>query len=170
MLVGDRSKSRPLAAGDHIFFSAPNLVAPADPWTISRHAKRICFPSVLAACDMAGNIDSNTGNANATPVPWRNVRRERCFFVINTNPLRTFVEKHRDTKTQRHKESRRRLSLCLCVFVSLCFFSCSTLSRTRFSPAHLEWSALYDSQDEHGKPIIIARRLASDGANRRHVG
>src|SRR5207248_872799 len=41
-------------------------------------------------------------------------------------------EKHGDTKTQRHKGTKKaatndsywRSSLCLCVFVSLCFFSC----------------------------------------------
>src|SRR5262249_4310374 len=35
-------------------------------------------------------------------------------------------KKHRDTKTQRHKGARKknfgRAPLCLCVFVSLCFF------------------------------------------------
>src|SRR5439155_9463550 len=31
----------------------------------------------------AGTIDSSSGNATVTPAPQRNVRRERCFLVMN---------------------------------------------------------------------------------------
>src|SRR6267143_7152648 len=31
----------------------------------------------------AGTIDSSSGNATVTPAPRRNVRRERCLFVMN---------------------------------------------------------------------------------------
>ena len=32
----------------------------------------------------AGTMDSRKGNAIVTPAPVRNVRRERCFFVMNS--------------------------------------------------------------------------------------
>src|SRR4029453_14979455 len=31
----------------------------------------------------AGTIDSSRGSASVTPLPRRNVRRDRCFFVMN---------------------------------------------------------------------------------------
>src|SRR5262245_22173313 len=43
---------------------------------------------VLAAADCrigvaAGTMDSRNGKAIVTPAPWRKVRRERCFLVMN---------------------------------------------------------------------------------------
>src|SRR2546422_8562558 len=39
--------------------------------------------AVCASGVAAGTIDSRKGKAMVTPAPRRNVRRERCFFVMN---------------------------------------------------------------------------------------
>src|SRR5438105_1874465 len=80
ILVGERSKSRPAATGDHMFFSAPNLVAPAEPWTISMHTSLIFLlpASVFDVCVIAGSMDSSIGKPRAKPEPRRKVRRDRC--------------------------------------------------------------------------------------------
>src|SRR5687767_3981281 len=39
--------------------------------------------AVCANAVPAGIIDSSSGSASVTPMPWRNVRRDRCFFVMN---------------------------------------------------------------------------------------
>src|SRR6478672_647556 len=44
------------------------------------------FAAVLLSGVCAGNIDSSNGNAIVTPVPRRNVRRERDFYVMNIGP------------------------------------------------------------------------------------
>ena len=45
----------------------------------------------------AGNMDSRKGNAIVTPAPRKNVRRQRCFFVMNmTAPLNPRGAKTRD--------------------------------------------------------------------------
>jgi len=36
--------------------------------------------ALIGVC--AGNMESSNGKATATPAPRRNVRRERCFFVM----------------------------------------------------------------------------------------
>src|SRR5712671_5303282 len=41
------------------------------------------FAAVCAKAVWAGIIASSIGNAKVTPVPCRNVRRERCLFVMN---------------------------------------------------------------------------------------
>ena len=47
--LGERSKSRPTAAGDHMFFLMPNAVLPAEPCTISMAAKRTLAARGLGA-------------------------------------------------------------------------------------------------------------------------
>src|SRR5688500_3472484 len=39
--------------------------------------------TVWAKAVRAGIIDSRSGKASVTPTPFRNVRRDRCFFVTN---------------------------------------------------------------------------------------
>src|SRR5438876_11656161 len=41
------------------------------------------FAAVLPSGVCAGTMDSRKGNAIVTPAPRRNVRRDRCFFVMN---------------------------------------------------------------------------------------
>src|SRR5471032_2162089 len=84
-LLGDRSKSRPAAAGAHRFFFAPMAVLPAQPWTISMAMRRcLADPATVPAHAVrAGTIASRTGSATVTPIPFRTARRERCFFVRN---------------------------------------------------------------------------------------
>ena len=79
-LLGDRSKSRPTAAGAHMFFLMPKAVLPAEPWTISMAAKRT-LPRAAWAEARAGTIASRNGNAMVTPTPFRTVRRDSCFCV-----------------------------------------------------------------------------------------
>ena len=76
----------------------------------------------------AGTIDSSSGSASVTPVPRRNVRRERCFFVMNV--------------TARVPPSYR-------------FIWNGTL--------------LHDADDERREPVVVAGRVANDGAHGRHV-
>ena len=82
-LVGDRSKSRPVAAGDHMCFCSPIAVAPAEPCTISMQASRTRPAAVRASAVRAGTIASRNGRATVTPSPFRTVRRDRCFRVMN---------------------------------------------------------------------------------------
>src|SRR5262245_55021627 len=64
---------------------------------------------------------SRNGKANVTPAPLSTVLRERCFFVMNmSSPIKP-NKKHRDTKTQRHKENAALDFFVCCVFfVPLC--------------------------------------------------
>src|SRR5579862_8022135 len=41
------------------------------------------IPAVLASGVCAGTMESSRGSANVTPTPRKNVRRGRCFFVMN---------------------------------------------------------------------------------------
>src|SRR5215467_269788 len=41
------------------------------------------FAAVCRSGVAAGTMDSRKGNAIVTPAPVRNVRRDRCFFVMN---------------------------------------------------------------------------------------
>ncbi len=68
-----------------MFFSWPYVVLPAEPWTISRQARRtLGFPaSVRRAGVIAGNMDSRNGRVIVAPMPRSIVRREICFFVMN---------------------------------------------------------------------------------------
>src|SRR5215470_2121633 len=47
------------------------------------------FAPVLLSGVCAGSMDSRNGNAIVTPAPLRNVRRERCFLVMNMAGLLT---------------------------------------------------------------------------------
>src|SRR5438552_7817141 len=48
------------------------------------HVNRLFgFAAVLLSGVCAGAMDSRKGKAMVTPAPRRNVRRERCFFVMN---------------------------------------------------------------------------------------
>ena len=44
---------------------------------------------VAASAVPAGTIDSRSGSARLTPVPFRNVRRDSDFLVMNMFPLGT---------------------------------------------------------------------------------
>ena len=62
----------------------PASELPAEPRTISRHARRLRGnAAVLRNGVCAGTIESKRGRAEVTPIPRRTERRERCFFVIN---------------------------------------------------------------------------------------
>ena len=78
MLVGDRSKALPCAAGDQRLFLPPNAVAPADPCTISMHTSRVLpgADAVFAQAVPAGTIASRSGSATVAPMPRSTVRRE----------------------------------------------------------------------------------------------
>src|ERR1700724_2829600 len=82
-MVDDRSNERPTPAGAHRLFASPNAVLPADPCTISMHARRILAADVdgLAKAFPAGPIASSRGSVIVTPMPFRTARREICLFV-----------------------------------------------------------------------------------------
>jgi hypothetical protein len=86
-LVGDRSKPRPVAAGDQRFFCWPIGVAPADPCTISIAISRSFDAAAPTPVDAyaraAGSIASRNGSAMVPPIDLSTVRRDRCFPVMN---------------------------------------------------------------------------------------
>ena len=48
------------------------------------HPSRVLpLAAVCASAVPAGTIDSRNGSAIVTPTPCRNVRRDRCFLVMN---------------------------------------------------------------------------------------
>src|SRR5580704_3385252 len=61
-------------------FEAPNVVAPATPWTISIATSR-SFLALAAGAAKAGVIASRKGSAIDTPSPLSIARRGRCFPV-----------------------------------------------------------------------------------------
>jgi hypothetical protein len=62
----------------------PSALLPAAPCTISMQASRDAgAAAVFASSVLAGTIESSNGSANEAPMPFRTVRRERCFFVMN---------------------------------------------------------------------------------------
>jgi hypothetical protein len=46
---------------------------------------------------MAGIIDSRKGNASVAPAPCKNVRRERCFLLINIPAPSKHISHHKAT-------------------------------------------------------------------------
>ena len=94
-LVGVRSKFFPTATGDHRFFCAPMVVAPAEPCTSSMADSRTLPVAAFASAVPEGTIASRKGNAIVTPMPRRTVRRERCFFaryiIVSSNHRRAVV-------------------------------------------------------------------------------
>src|SRR5262249_22133595 len=82
-LLGDRSKARPTAAGDHMFFERPIAVDPAAPCTISMQTRRaLPAAAVFARSVDAGTIASSSGSDNVAPMPFSAVRRDMCFLVM----------------------------------------------------------------------------------------
>src|SRR5258706_14847054 len=120
------------------------------------HVSRLFgFAAVLLNGVCAGTIDSKNGNATVTPAPRRNVRRERCFFVINMVTLLELSNNHRDTKALRRV--RTSVPLCLCGY-----YPC-------LLHLHLKRRALHDPYYERRKTIIIARGVANYRPDHRHV-
>src|SRR6186713_2177792 len=97
--------------------------------------------AVCARSVPAGTIESSSGSASVTPVPRRNVRRERCFFVMKLTAvcLHTPV---RWTGSQTLLLARRSLASAL----------------------HLERRALHDAGDERREPVAVQGRVARDRA------
>src|SRR5262245_59493917 len=86
--MGVNSKSGPSVLGVHL-----SMIAPCGMYT---SASRV--PEFVAACAvMAGIIDSRNGNASVAPVPCKNVRRDRCFLVINIAAPSKHISHHKDT-------------------------------------------------------------------------
>src|SRR3989337_494302 len=91
---------------------------------------------------IAGTIAARKGSATAAPmVPRKNVRRDRCFFVMIIAPppsvnLRDFV---------------------------------SSLNWTDLGP-HLERHALDDPHDDRLEAIVVLRRVLHDAPDNGHIG
>src|SRR6267142_4321843 len=71
--------------------------------------------AVLLSGVCAGTIDSSSGNATVTPAPRRNVRRERCFLVMNMACYLTLWE----VTTTSTKSTEILCFLCLLWFLFL---------------------------------------------------
>src|SRR5450755_547775 len=107
-------------------------------------ARRVLgFAAVFARGVCAGTIESSSGSARDAPMPRSNVRRDRCFFVMNM------------------------------LFLSspqLMAVPCIRWRRLRiFHPSHLEWRTLHHSQNKRRKTIVAVRCFPLDAANERHV-
>ena len=68
------------------------------------------------------------GIFKAWQLRWPAPYRELIYFHTGIS----FNFKHKDTKAQRHKEIQKKLSLCLCVFVSLCLIKFFTAQNMLF--------------------------------------
>src|SRR5262245_22821427 len=121
--------------------------------------------AVCASAVRAGTIDSSSGSASVTPVPRRNVRRERCRLVMNismTPPALAALAKRFDgllrrrDKPQRHREHIRAshadaMSPRPVRLLALGF------GRSRLLHAlqpHLKRHALDDSGHERREPVL----------------
>src|SRR4026209_906960 len=105
--------------------------------------------AVCAWAVSAGTIASSMGSAIAAPnVPRRNVRRDRCFFVMIMAAVPSL--RNADRAFQRLCDSAR--GFC------------------RLKPGpHLEWRGFDDAQNDRFKAVIIGSRLLDDAANDWHV-
>src|SRR5580658_6343658 len=74
--IGENSKPAPSVAGVHL-----SITAPCGTYTNPRRGEG--FAAVLLSAVCAGSMESSNGRASVTPTPRRNVRRGRCFFVMN---------------------------------------------------------------------------------------
>ena len=90
----------------------------------------------------AGTIASSRGSATAAPkVPRRNVRRDRCFFVM---------------------------IMCYCGHFRSCD-AVDGFGRLQFGP-HLERRALDDAHDDRREAIVVLRRFLTIAPDDGHVG
>src|SRR5262245_46502771 len=107
------------------------------------------FAAVLPWAVRAGTIASSMGSAIAAPkVPRRNVRRDRCFFVMIMAAL----------------PSLRNADWA---FLRLCN---SGRGFGRLQPgAHLKWRAFNDALDDGFETVIIGTGFLDDAANDGHV-
>src|SRR4026209_1003217 len=105
--------------------------------------------AVCAWAVSAGTIASSMGSAIAAPkVPRRNVRRDRCFFVMIMAAVPSL--RNADSAFQRLCDSAR--GFC------------------RFQPGpHLEWRALDDALDDGFETVIIGCRFLDNAANDEHI-
>jgi hypothetical protein len=91
--IGVSSKFVPSATGVHC-----SMIAPC-----GRYMNPRCgfgLAAVWASAVQAGIIASNKGRPTVTPAPRRNVRRERCFFVMNMTVYLSTTEDTVDTEEQ----------------------------------------------------------------------
>src|ERR1700734_2996049 len=98
--------------------------------------------AVAASAVRAGIIASSKGSATAAPMPRKNVRRSRCFLVMNIrSPL--FLMTGRCNLDRAGRRLRRSF--------------------------HLERYALRDSHHYRREPVVVPLGVAHNLAYRRHV-
>src|ERR1700735_3119043 len=85
--------------------------------------------AVFASGVWAGTMESSKGRASVTPIPRKNVRRGKCFLVMNIVS---------------------RLSIC---------FSSAGLGGSRLFRSHLKRRALHDSQHQRREAVTVARGI-----------
>src|SRR6185503_168541 len=100
----------------------------------------------------AGTIESRSGSASVTPAPRRNVRRERCFLVMNM----AIVPCNAKCKIQNANNPA--------LLSAFCIFHLALLSSF-----HLKRDALHDPGDERREAVVLTSRVANDGAHGGHV-
>src|SRR5215467_6156772 len=74
--IGENSKPAPSWAGVQ-----RSMIAPCGRYT--NPSREVGLAAVFASSVRAGTIASSRGSASAAPAPFRNVRRGRCFLVMN---------------------------------------------------------------------------------------
>src|SRR5579863_1284251 len=100
--------------------------------------------AVCAWAVEAGIIASSSGSASVTPLPFKTVRREMCFLVINIAAVFSYL-------LQLMLSSRPLLVVGARLHV------------------HLERSALHDTQDDCGEGVVTRGRISHDGPYQGHV-
>src|SRR5262249_5560425 len=140
--IGESSKPEPSAAGVHC-----SMIAPCGRYMNPRRG--LGDAAVCASAVHAGTIASSRGRPMATPAPRRNVRRDRCFFVMNIRQL------HGSRPTPpcgiSHISPRRHLLYFL-----------------RHFP-HLKRHALHNAHNDGREPVVVTRRVTDDASDDGHV-
>src|SRR5882724_9055893 len=188
--VGVRSKADPASTGDHIFFFAPNAVAPATPWTISIATSRSFFAAAASRpkAVAAGVMASRNGSPIATPSPFKTARLGTCFLVRNIPVLLSRTRdglkavpydwRTRDGLKAVPYEWRTRNSLKAVPYqcggrdgVNAVRSDDPRASRRvgRLARARLERRAVDDPDHEGREAKIRRRRLPDNRPHRRHV-
>src|SRR5262245_26101255 len=97
------------------------------------------FAAVSRSSVCAGSIASSSGRARVTPVPYKKVRRGKCFFAMNISVFLLAIGGR----------------LLRPVF--------------RQFHVVLESAALHDSEDQRREAVVFGGGVPDDGTNQRHV-
>ena len=156
-----RSKSRPALAGAHRCWVPPQALEPAAPCTISMVMRRVGSRAAAVAAETrpAGRIASRNGRARvAVPTSRRNVRRGRCFPVMNMSLSPGLPVSSPECSVRQSPRLRPPIAAC---------GSTAVLQRRRQSPPRRpRHSAAHDAEDSHRHEVANCARSARFSGSR----